>query len=69
MNFAVDWQMPIVLAVVGAAVAHLAYRVWLLASAREKPSCGGCGSCPAKATASGDGFVPLEQLGSRQNTA
>jgi len=68
MTDTLDWQMLIVWVVVLAATAHLAYRAWSLVSARKKSSCGGCGTCPATTNASGDGFVPLDQLGSNLAT-
>lgn len=65
MTFALDWQLLIVIALVATAVGNLVHRAWQLFAARDKSSCGGCGTCSSKEAKTGNGFVSIESLNSK----
>ena len=55
-----NWQLPIVVMIVLAAVAYLARRTWRSLTGRKAGGCGGCGC--ARAPESTGTLIPAEQL-------
>jgi hypothetical protein len=58
----IDWQNLVVLAFLAAAGSYLARQVWATIARKKAGACGGCGSCPANATADSQQVVQLGSL-------